>query len=625
MMKNLLEKFLGSGPRPTDESCLPEAAYPSPPASTTRLPKNFGLDKSAKRLPIASDATVNQEMRTLLWSHKAGFFAVAALQLCATAAALIPPRYFGGMLERLQQGGDPGVEETVVIVAFALMVQALFVYFTKVRAAILGEFVLSTLRERFLIRVLQLPPHVVEKAGSGELLTRTTTDINHITWAVRDAVPVITICLVSILGITGAIALTAPLFLSAVFIGIPFVFAATRWYLRRSPQAYRIESSSWAIANGVLVETAESGRTIESFRLEENRIKKADASISRWIEWERYTLSLRSRWFPAVELNYILPVSAALFFGWYFYQSGNASIATITAGILYAQMLAGPIEAMLWWIDELQSGKASLSRLLGVNEVEERQVREGEPVDRQIAGEKIRFGYRENRDVLKDISFLITAGTKLAIVGPSGAGKSTLGRLLAGVTPPTSGSLTIGGAEIGYMKVEDARSNVALVTQEHHVFVGSLRENITLAKADASDQEVWRAIEAVGGRDWVEKLAENIHTRIGSGGHRLLPAQAQQLALARLLLADPHTLILDEATSLLDQRAAKELESSLNAVLAGRTVIAIAHRLQTAHDADIIAVIDDGKITEWGSHIELIARDGQYAKLWNSWRDEHSS
>ncbi|NDI24580.1 MAG: ABC transporter ATP-binding protein, partial [Actinobacteria bacterium] len=431
------------------------------------------------------------------------------------------------------------------------------------------------------------------------------------------------ICLVSIAGISTAIAFTAPAFLAAVFIGIPVVIAATRWYLRRSPQAYRIETSSWAIANSVLVETAESGRTIDALRLGSARVARTEASISRWIEWERYTLRLRSRWFPVVELNYILPVSAALLMGSYFYSQGMASIAQITSGILYAQMLAGPIEAMLWWIDELQTGKASLSRLLGIQEIDDREIRDGQPSGKEIAGNQVRYGYRSGRDVLKDLSFMVTPGTKLAIVGPSGAGKSTLGRLLAGVQPPNSGTITVGGAEIGYMPVEDARRNVALVTQEHHVFVGTLRDNVVLAKPGASDEEVWAALAAVDARDWAEQLPEKLDTEVGSGGHRLLPAQAQQLALSRLVLADPHTLILDEATSLLDQQAAKHLEASLAAVLQGRTVIAIAHRLQTAHDADLIAVIDDGRITEWGSHAELMGANGAYADLWRSWRDEN--
>ena len=610
--------------RITDESALPSNAYPAPPGDTHRLDKSFGLTKSSNRLPIATESTVNKEIWSLLWGHKKGFLLVALLQLLTTSAALIPPRAFGNLLETLKKNPEAvDITRTVAIVSAALMLQATFVYFTKVRASILGEFVLSSLRERFVARVVELPPNIVERAGAGELLTRTTTDIDHITWAVRDAVPVITICLVSIFGISTAIALTAPLFLTAVFIGIPLVFAATRWYLRRSPQAYRIESSSYAIVNSVLVESAESGRTIDALRLGNQRTARTDAAISRWVEWERYTLRLRTRWFPVVEINYILPVSAALLMGSYFYDRGLATIATITAGILYAQMLAGPIEAMLWWIDELQSGKASLSRLLGIHEVDAREIKPAEPDGRNIAGEKVTYGYREGRDVLKDLSFMVEPGTKLAIVGPSGAGKSTLGRLLAGVQPPNKGRITVGGAEIGYLPVEQARQEVALVTQEHHVFVGTLRQNITLAKPDASDDEVWRALTAVDAHTWAKELELGLDTIVGNGGHRLLPAQAQQLALSRLVLADPHTLILDEATSLLDQQAAKHLEASLGAVLGGRTVIAIAHRLQTAHDADLIAVIDDGQIAEWGSHDQLLASNGAYAQLWRSWRDEN--
>lgn len=611
-------------PKPVDEKRLPASAYPPPPDDAARIEKSFGLERAANRLPIATEKTVNKEMWSLLLANKSGFIWVAIFQLFTTVAALIPPRAFGNLLERLKS--DPQnvlLSKTIIIVISALVIQTILVYLTKVRASILGEFVLSSLRERFIERVVELPPNIVERAGSGELLTRTTTDIDKVTWAVRDAVPIITICLVQILGISVAIAFTAPIFFAAIFIGIPFLFAGTRWYLRRSPQAYRVESSSYAIVNSVLIETAESGRTIDALRLGEERSLRTHATISRWLQWERYTLRLRTRWFPLVETNYIIPVSAVLLMGSYLYHDNKISIALITSGLLYAQMLANPIERMLWWIDELQTGKASLSRLLGIYEIEEREIRSATPKGEEISGENVTYGYREGRDVLKDLSFLVEPGTKLAIVGPSGAGKSTLGRLLAGVQPPNRGKITVGGAEIGYLPVEQARTEVALVTQEHHVFVGTLKENVTLARPNATDTEVWRALAAVDATDWAKNLPEELSTILGTGGHRLLPAQAQQLALSRLVLADPHTLILDEATSLLDQKAAKHLEASLGSVLSGRTVIAIAHRLQSAHDADLIAVIEDGKITEWGSHDNLIKANGAYAKLWRSWRDEN--
>ena len=231
--------------------------------------------------------------------------------------------------------------------------------------------------------------------------------------------------------------------------------------------------------------------------------------------------------------------------------------------------------------------------------------------------------YTPGRDVLHGVDLTVGVGERIAMVGPSGAGKSTLGRLLAGIHPPRTGSVTVGGVGLTELPLTDLRGHVALVTQEHHVFVGTVRENLALAVDDvASDAKLLAALDAVDACEWVLALPEGLDTVVGSGGRHLTPPQAQQLALARLVLADPHTLVLDEATSLIDPRAARHLERSLAAVLHGRTVIAIAHRLFSAHDADRVAVVEDGRIAELGSHDELVAAGGAYAALWRSWHGE---
>ena len=234
----------------------------------------------------------------------------------------------------------------------------------------------------------------------------------------------------------------------------------------------------------------------------------------------------------------------------------------------------------------------------------------------------MRYSYREGRDVLHGVSLGLVPGERLAIVGPSGAGKSTLGRLMAGIDGPRTGRVTGGGVPLVDLDLAVLRGEVALVTQEHHVFVGTLAENLRLPRPAATDAELREALAAVDALEWADALPSGLETVVGSGGHALTEGQAQQLALARLVLADPHTLVLDEATSLLDPRAARHLERSLAAVVDGRTVVAIAHRLHTAHDADRVAVVEDGVVSELGSHDELIARDGSYAALWRSWRDE---
>jgi ABC-type multidrug transport system fused ATPase/permease subunit len=218
----------------------------------------------------------------------------------------------------------------------------------------------------------------------------------------------------------------------------------------------------------------------------------------------------------------------------------------------------------------------------------------------------------------------VRPGERLAVVGPSGAGKSTISRLLAGIHGPRTGRVELGGVPLLELPLERLRREVALVTQEHHIFVGTLADNLRLAAMGATDEQLEQALEAVDALDWVRALPDALSTKVGSGGYRLTPAQSQQVALARLVLADPHTLVLDEATALLDPRAARHLERSLAAVLADRTVVAVAHRLHTAYDADRVAVVENGRVSELGSHDELLAAGGSYAALWESWQTDGS-
>lgn len=222
---------------------------------------------------------------------------------------------------------------------------------------------------------------------------------------------------------------------------------------------------------------------------------------------------------------------------------------------------------------------------------------------------------------MDDVDLSVAPGERVAIVGPSGAGKSTLGRLIAGVNAPTSGSLTIGGVEVTKIEEKYLHSSVALVTQENHVFVGTIADNLRFASPQARDVRLWDALDIVDAT-WVRDLPDGLETKVGSGHRDLAPAQAQQLALARIVLLDPDVVILDEATSLLDPTVARSAELALGRVLEGRTVISIAHRLYTAYDADRVCVMIDGRVAELGSHDELVALGGQYASLWNTWQQD---
>ena len=575
-------------------------------------------------LPIAAGEQLREQARLLARRHRRGIVIVVLLHAAAAGAGLAGPPLLGRLVQSVRQGTTTGyVDKIVAILAAFLVAQTIITWFARRWSFVLSEKMFAELREDFMHRVLALPLSTVERAGTGDLVSRTTADIDALTRTIRFAIPETLIAAITAVLTVAAAVWVSPLAALPCIAGVPVLFLGTRWYLARAPAGYLWERAAYATLTGTVGETVDGGRTIEALGLNEERVARIDDDLRDAYRAERRTLFLRTVWFPSAEFAYVLPVAAALAWGGWLVSRGSATLGEVTAVALYVVQLADPVDRLISWLDEIQIGATSFARLVGIANVPpDRTATDDQPVHERLAAEDVRYAYVDGRDVLHGIDLDLEPGERVAVVGPSGAGKSTLGRLLAGIHPPRAGRVEVGGVRLVDLPLESLRQEVALVTQEQHVFVGTLDENVRLARPDATADQLGAALAAVDALEWVEALPEGRETVVGAGGHPLTPAQAQQIALARLVLADPHTLVLDEATSLLDPRAARHLERSLASVLDGRTVVAIAHRLHTAHDADRVAVIEDGLLGELGTHDELVARGGSYAALWDSWHSE---
>ncbi|GAA3950929.1 hypothetical protein Aau02nite_23050 [Amorphoplanes auranticolor] len=544
-----------------------------------------------------------------------------SLHAIAVIAGLAGPWLLGDLVDTLHlDESKDTVDRIVITIAAAVVIQTVLIWFAYRASARLGERVLAEVREGFIDRVLTVPVSALERS-SGDLTSRVSRDVDALSRCLRFAVPETIVAALTVALAVGALILVSPLLALPLLVAAPVLGLSARWYLRRAGPAYLGQNAAYSQVTDGLAETIEGVRTIDALGRQAEQARRTDANLRRSFRTEKYTLFLRTVWSPTVEIGYVLPVVGTLLIGGWYYLEGWVSLGQVIAAVLYAQLLIDPLDRFLSWLDEVQVGAASLARLLGIASDPERVPQAvGSRRSGRIVVEKVRFSYEPWREVLHGISLIIEPGERLAIVGPSGGGKSTLGRLLAGIYMPSTGIVTVDGVPLGDLPQHRLRTEIALVSQMHQIIImGTLRENVALVRPYSTEEEVRAALAAVQALDWVDALPDGLDTEIGAGGMSLPTEQQQQVALARLVLADPHTLILDEATSLLDPFAARELEKSLAATLPGRTIVTITHRLFSAQDADRVVVVENGTITELGTHDDLIESAGSYARLWTYW------
>jgi ATP-binding cassette, subfamily C, bacterial len=576
-----------------------------------------------RHLPVADAARVRRAAYRLVQHDRGAFFWMLALNGLATGAGLIGPWLLGRIINVVEAHGGVGtIDRLALYILLATLLQVVLTRQARYLGARFGERFSARVREQFLDRVLDLRPAVVEQIDTGDLTTRGSNDVGNVTVSMRGAAPDILIATLQTLFVFVAVFIVDPLLGACAVIGMLGIVVAARWYLRRSRSAYLAVGAAASELTEVLVTTLQGARTVEALGLQQRRHEASAEAIGHSRASRLRALALRSVLYPVIDLSYVLPLVGVLLVGGALYDRNMISLGAVVTSALYLRQLSGPLETMQIWIEQLQTSTASFARLEGLSSLPSAQPSAAAvPANDRIDVNDVHFAYDAGREVLHGVDLKVRTGERLAIVGPSGAGKSTLGRLLAGFEEPDTGSVTVGGVAVSDLSPDQLRRQIVLVTQEHHVFHASVRDNLLIAKPRTADAALHAALDAVGAT-WVDDLPDGLDTEVGPRGHRLDSAQAQQLALCRVVLADPRTVILDEATAMLDPTTARDTERALSAVLKGRTVVAIAHRLHTAHDADRVAVMEDGRLTELGTHDELVAAGEVYARLWNRWHGE---
>jgi ABC-type multidrug transport system fused ATPase/permease subunit len=552
------------------------------------------------------------------------FFSVFSL-LTATASALAPP-YLAKYALDDAVNGHTGTRLVVVVSIFVVAGLANWVmtYVETYMTGWVGERILADLRGELFGHLQRLSLGFYERNRAGVIISRLTNDVEAIDQLVTDGVTTLVQSTLTLIGTAVLLFVLDWRLALATCSVLPLMSVATVVFRKRSARAYEAVRERLGLVTATLAEDIAGMRVVQAFTREEAAYANFRAVALRYRESNMQTVVLNGVYFPFVDLLSTVALAIVLGYGGHLYFGHSITLGTLFAFMLYVQNFFDPVQQLSQLYNTFLSATAALDKIIGVldqrPDVQDGKGAEDLPsITGRIRFEGVRFAYARGGEVLHGLDLDVPAGTTVALVGHTGAGKSTIAKLLARFYEPTAGRITIDGRDLNDVTQRSLRAQLGVVPQEGFLFAGTVAENIAFGKPGANANEIVRAAQLVGAHDFILRLEDGYETQLGERGSRLSLGQRQLVAFSRALLADPRILILDEATSSVDIGTERKIEEALRVLLADRTAFVIAHRLSTIRDADLIVVLEHGKIVEQGSHEELLARRGLYTSLYGDW------
>ena len=591
-------------------------------------------------LPVASRRRVLATLRPLFAGRWPLLVLIAVAGLVSALAGLVGPWVVGSLVDelRVQTSLRPVLAGAGLLLA-AGIVGGAGTWLGRWWMGSLAEPAVASLREDVLDAALAMDSSVVEGGGRGDLVSRVAEDSRVVTEAASAILPMFLQSLF-VVGVSAAGMTAVDWRLGVVgLIAVPMYYLTLRWYLPRSGPIYAEERIAFGVRSQRMLGGIGGAATLRAFEAEQVELTRIDAASAHARTLSIDVFRFLTRAFSRNNRAEAVVLSALLLTGFLLVDAGSLTAGGVATAALLFHRLFNPIGALVGMFDEIQSAGASLSRMVGVIDLPTTP-RTGSPASPEgpdadgdapvqvdapsadgdalvLAG--VEHEYEPGHTVLSEVDLRIAPGEVVAVVGATGAGKSTLAQIAAGTVPPTRGAVTLGADAVRELPAGTLRSRIAMVSQEVHVFSGTLAENVRVPSPDASDRAVAEALRTVGADRWAEALPEGTGTVVGDGGHSLTAMQEQMLALARIVLADPEFVILDEATAEAGSSGAQALETAAQAVLADRGGLVVAHRLSQAVTADRVLVMAHGRIVESGTHAQLSRGEGLYARLWEAW------